>query len=202
MLLGSDAIRFHVAEGKERKGLRMYPALFLDRDGVLLENNPTYIRSWSEARIYPQALTALARIRESAYKVVIVTNQAVVAKGLIPVDVAEDINHHLVEEIEKSGGRVDGVFMCPHAVEDACTCRKPLPGLLLEAARELSLDLGRSIMVGDALTDLMAGRAAGIAKVVMVRSGRGAEQSQLPEALSLQPFPIYDTLTEALADLI
>ncbi len=180
----------------------MYPALFLDRDGILLENNPTYIRSWSEAKIYPRALTALARIRESPYKVVIVTNQAGVAKGLIPVDDAEDINRQLVHEIEKSGGRVDGVFMCPHAVDDACTCRKPLPGLLLEAARELSLDLGRSIMVGDALSDLMAGRAAGIKQVVMVRSGRGAEQSQLPEALNLQPFPLYDTLAEALADLI
>lgn len=180
----------------------MYPALFLDRDGVLLENNPTYIRNWSEARIYHRALTALARIRESAYKIVIVTNQAGVAKGLIPVEVAEDINRHLVEEIEKSGGRVDGVFMCPHAVEDACTCRKPLPGLLLEAARELSLDLDRSIMVGDALTDMMAGRAAGVRKVVMVRSGRGVEQSQLPEAFGLQPFPIYDNLAEALAELI
>jgi D-glycero-D-manno-heptose 1,7-bisphosphate phosphatase len=180
----------------------MYPALFLDRDGVLLENNPTYIRSWSEARIYPRALTALARIRESAYKVVIVTNQAGVAKGLIPADIAEDINRHLVEEIEETGGRVDGVFMCTHAVEDACTCRKPQPGLLLEAARELSLDLGSSIMIGDAVTDLMAGRAAGVGKVVMVRTGRGAEQSQLPEASDLQPFPTYDTLAEALADLI
>ncbi len=107
-----------------------------------------------------------------------------------------------MQEIERFGGRVDGVFMCPHAPEDACSCRKPSPGLLLQAAKELSLDLSRSILIGDALTDLMAGRAAGIEKVAMVRSGRGAGQSRLPEALSLQPFPIYDTLAEALADLI
>ena len=108
----------------------------------------------------------------------------------------------LVREIEKAGGRVDGVFVCPHTPEMGCACRKPKAGLLLQAAKALSLDLRRSLLVGDALSDLVAARAVGAREAVLVRTGRGEAQSKLPEAADLRPFPIYDSLADALATLI
>lgn len=180
----------------------MYPAIFLDRDGVIIENRPSYVRSWNDVEIYPQALTALSRLKDSPYKIVIVTNQSGVGRGVIPIDMAEAINRRLLAVIEAAGGRIDGVYMCPHAPQDNCDCRKPRPGLLLKAADQLSLDLSRSILIGDALSDLKAGFSAGLQKIALVRTGRGAQQVQSPEAADMHPFLIYNTLAEALDDLV
>ena len=180
----------------------MYPAIFLDRDGVIIENRPSYVRSWSDVELYPQALTALARLKDSPYKIVLVTNQSAIGRGLISVEDAEAINQRLLGIIEAAGGRIDGIFMCPHTPQDDCDCRKPQPGLLLQAAEQLSLDMSRSILIGDALSDLKAGMAAGVQKVAIVRTGRGLQQLQSPEAAALQPFLIYNTLAEALEDLV
>ena len=91
--------------------------------------------------------------------------------------------------------------MCPHAPEARCDCRKPQPGLFFQAARSLSIDLGHSTMIGDALSDLLAAQQAGIKRRILVQTGRGAEQANLPEAGELQPFLLYPDLSRALADL-
>jgi D-glycero-D-manno-heptose 1,7-bisphosphate phosphatase len=180
----------------------MQPALFLDRDGVIIENRPDYVRGWQDVEIYPQALAALAALQASPYRIVIVTNQSAVGRGLVPLKTAEAINRKLVQAIQAAGGRVDAVFMCPHAPGDHCLCRKPKPGLLLQAAGRLSLDLSASVLVGDALTDVMAGRAAGVARSLLVLTGRGAEQARLPELAGLAPVPIYDTLVDVVDRLL
>jgi D-glycero-D-manno-heptose 1,7-bisphosphate phosphatase len=177
------------------------PALFLDRDGVIIENCSNYVRSWADVDIYPQALQALVAFRERPYQIIMVTNQSVVGRGHLSLAEAEAINKRLVEVIEAAGGRVDAVLMCPHAPADACECRKPKPGLLLQAAEALSLDLGRSVMIGDALSDVQAGRAAGVGQSILVLTGRGAEQAVLPEAEALRPIPIYASLADALETL-
>lgn len=179
----------------------MYPALFLDRDGVIVENRPNYIRSWADIFIFPQALEALVKVRIAPYKIVIVTNQSAIGRGLISLSEAEAINRRLVAEIEAAGGRIDAVMMCPHAPQDNCTCRKPLPGLLHQAAALLSLDLRNSILIGDALSDILAGQAAGVQTNVLVRTGRGAQQASLANTISIKPFLVYDTLAQALAEL-
>ncbi len=180
----------------------MFPAIFLDRDGVIIENRERYVRSWEDVTFYPESLAALARIHHSPYKIVIVTNQSAVGRGILPISVAEDINRCVVQEIEKAGGRVDGLFMCPHAPQEECACRKPKPGLLFLAAQALSLNLSQSILIGDALSDIEAGQAAGLQKTILLRTGRGAEQARLASISLLKPFSIYDSLTNALADLI
>jgi D-glycero-D-manno-heptose 1,7-bisphosphate phosphatase len=176
----------------------MFPAIILDRDGVIIENRADYVCSWAEVAIYSQALLALADASHSEYKIVIVTNQAGVGKGVIPLQTANKINQRLVQAIEKAGGRVDGLYMCPHIPQDQCDCRKPRPGMILQAQRELSLDLSRSWMIGDALSDLQAGRAAGVGHLALVRTGRGAQQAQLAESANLEPFRLYNDLTDAL----
>jgi histidinol-phosphate phosphatase family protein len=174
------------------------PALFLDRDGVIIENRRNYVRSWQDVEIYPQALSALSRIANAPYKIVIVTNQSAVGRGIITLDAAWDINNRLVKVIEKSGGRINGVYLCPHAPGDGCNCRKPKPGLLLQAAQEHNVDLSKSILIGDALTDLLAGQSSGVRNLALVRTGRGASQAQYPEREELAPFPVFEDLTEAL----
>jgi D-glycero-D-manno-heptose 1,7-bisphosphate phosphatase len=156
----------------------MRPAIFLDRDGVIIENLDGYVRSWNDVTFIPGALESLAAMAATPYAIVIATNQAGVGRGLIPLTEAEAINERLCDEIIRAGGRVDGLYMCPHRPEDECECRKPRPGMLRRAAYELALDLSRSWMIGDALTDLQAGKAAG-AHTLLVLTGRGMAQKRL-----------------------
>jgi D-glycero-D-manno-heptose 1,7-bisphosphate phosphatase len=158
----------------------MYPSIFLDRDGVLIENRSDYVRDWSQVEIIPEAIRALSLAPIEKYKVVIVTNQSAVGRGLILLKTAQEINQRLVNLIRDHGGQIDGVYMCPHKPEDGCSCRKPLPGLLLQAARDLSIDLQRSWMIGDAWSDVQAGEAAGLRGTILLKTGRGTEQ--LPQA--------------------
>jgi D-glycero-D-manno-heptose 1,7-bisphosphate phosphatase len=177
------------------------PAIFLDRDGVIIENCSNYVRSWADVEVFPQALEALAAVRHSPYRIVLVTNQSAVGRGHISIETAEAINDRLLALIREAGGRVDAVYMCPHGPDDGCDCRKPRPGLLLRAAEELDLDLSRSVMIGDALTDVQAGQSAGVRQAILLRTGRGGDQERLPAAGNLPPFVVYDTLADALDNL-
>jgi len=180
----------------------MQPAIFLDRDGVIIENRTNYIRNWSEVHFYSQALESLVKLKSSPYKIVIITNQSAIGRGIISRNTACEINKHLVEEIVRAGGRIDGVFMCPHSPDDDCDCRKPRPGLILQAAKDLLIDLEHSIMIGDALADLQAGQAAGVQSLVLVRTGRGAEQESALDSSSLPPIHVCDTLIKAIEVLL
>jgi len=182
--------------------LMKQPAIFLDRDGVIIENCSNYVRSWADVELFPQALAALAAVHDSPYRIILVTNQSAVGRGLISYETAAAINERLLGVIRAAGGRVDAVYMCPHGPDDHCDCRKPLPGLLLRAAAELDIDLPRSVMIGDALSDVQAGQAAGVSQSILLRTGRGAAQEQLPAASDLPAFPVYDTLAGALSALI
>ncbi|MFC2054056.1 HAD-IIIA family hydrolase [Chloroflexota bacterium] len=132
----------------------MYPAIFLDRDGVIMKNRPTYVRTWDDVEIIPDVLPALARLNLRPDKIVLITNQSLVGWGLISLRAAEMINQRLTGEIKMAGGRIDGNFMFPHKPDDNWTYRKPRPGLIFQAADTLALDLKRSVLIGETLTDL------------------------------------------------
>lgn len=152
------------------------PAVFLDRDGVIIENRDRYVRAWEDVEFLPGALEAVRRLAETRYAIVVVTNQSAVGRGLVALERARDIEERVEAEIERSGGRIDAGYLCPHAPAAGCACRKPRPGMLLRAAADHGLDLTESWMVGDARTDLDAGRAVG-ARSLLVRTGRGADQA-------------------------
>ncbi len=175
----------------------MFPAVFLDRDGVLIENRSDYVRDWSDVSIFPNTISALSAIHLAGYKIVLVTNQSAVGRGLLSLQTADSINQQLVETLQQNGGHVDGVYMCPHHPNDNCLCRKPKPGMLLQAAQELSLDLSRSWMVGDAWSDLLAGQSAGLSHTVMVNTGRGAEQRVQPQPKELNGFHLVEHVLDA-----
>lgn len=174
----------------------MHPSIFLDRDGVLIENRSDYVRDWSQVEIIPEAIRALSLPAVKKYKVVVVTNQSGVGRGLIELEIAQDINQRLINFIRDHGGQIDGIYMCPHKPEDGCSCRKPLPGLLLQAAEDMSLDLRRSWMIGDAWSDIQAGEAAGMRGTILLKTGRGPDQlrqdrqEKLPDTLVLDNLPL------------
>ena len=174
----------------------MFRAIFLDRDGVLIENRSEYVREWSHVKIFPGALKALSHLH--GYKIVIVTNQSAVGRGLISLEIAHEINNQLIKVIKENKAKIDGVFMCPHTPSDQCSCRKPKPGLLLQAAKELSLDLHQSWMIGDAWSDLLAGKAAGVRGGVLLKTGRGNEQLLQPQPDGLADFFVFNDLADAL----
>ncbi len=123
----------------------MQPAIFLDRDGVIIENIPTYVRSYDDVKFIPQSIDALVKASSSPYKIVFITNQSAVGRGIISAAQAWAINDYVVEHIVNAGGRVDGTFMCPHDPLEGCYCRKPKPGLILQAAEDLDIDLQTSV---------------------------------------------------------
>lgn len=176
----------------------MYPAIFLDRDGVLIENRLDYVRDWSQVKIFPEAIHTLSYPAMKNYKIVIVTNQSVVGRGLISLETANQINSQLVKLIHNRGGQVDGVYMCPHKPDDGCSCRKPKPGLLLQAAKEFSLDLQRSWMIGDAWSDVQAGETAGMHQSILLRTGRGAQQLLQVPPINITRYLIFDNLPQAI----
>jgi histidinol-phosphate phosphatase family protein len=154
----------------------MRAAVFLDRDGVVCRNRDDYVKSWEEFIFLPGALKALSDLARSELSIVVITNQSVIGRGLAPVEVVEDIHARMVQAIGAAGGRVDRVLYCPHRPDEQCACRKPKPGLLLMAAREMRLDLSGSYVVGDAEADMQAGRAAGCQHRFLVLTGRGPRE--------------------------
>lgn len=174
--------------------MNLTPAIFLDRDGVIIENRANYVRTWEDVEFFPQALAAMAQLSKLPYKIIMVTNQSAVGRGIISLETAVSINNRVIERVVAKNGRVDGAYICPAAPGDNAPCRKPQPGMLLQAAKEHHIDLSRSIMVGDALTDLKAGRTAGVSQSVILLTGRGKKQIQLPDATLSAPFPIYKDL--------
>jgi D-glycero-D-manno-heptose 1,7-bisphosphate phosphatase len=137
-------------------------AIFLDRDGVINRRIVGgYVTTWSEFHFLAGALDGIARLAAGPSPIIVVSNQAGVGKGLVSVSSLAEITNRFVSTIERAGGRVDAVYYCPHTPADACECRKPKPGLLLEAQRDWGLDLAGSVFLGDSATDAEAGRAAG-----------------------------------------
>ena len=177
------------------------PALFLDRDGVFIENCANYVRSWEDVQFFPQALMALARIRKIPYKIIVVTNQSAVGRGIISLETAVALNERILEVVRAGNGRIDASYLCPAKPGTNDPCRKPRPGMLLQAAQEHNLDLSQSYMIGDALTDIQAGQAAGVQQASLLLTGRGKPQSELPLAQELPNFATFPALADALIHL-
>lgn len=150
------------------------PAVFLDRDGVINEDHPDYVKSWEEFRFIRGARPALRRLAEAGIPVVIITNQSAVNRGIISRETLEGIHGRMVRAVSRAGGRISGIYYCPHRPEEGCECRKPAADLFFRAAREHHLNLKKSIFVGDTLKDLEAGSRAGC-RTLLVKTGQGRE---------------------------
>ncbi len=141
----------------------MSRAAFLDRDGVINRKPPEgqYVTHWEEMHFLPGVPEAIALLNQVDFRVIVVSNQRCVAKGLVTASELESMHRRMCEHLAANGATVDGVYYCPHERWPACDCRKPAPGMLLTAAREHRLDLAASWMIGDSDIDIEAGRNAG-----------------------------------------
>lgn len=147
----------------------MTKAVFLDRDGVINVNCPRahdYIKSVEELALLPGAATGVARLNDAGFLVVVATNQRGIARGMMTEGDLAAVHAAMEDELAKSGAHVDAIYVCPHDSGE-CECRKPLPGLLLQASKDLDLDLAESWMVGDHLSDVRAGKAAGVRTILV-----------------------------------
>lgn len=159
----------------------MNKAVFFDRDGTLIEHVP-YLKDSERVRLLPGVADWLGRLREADYLLVMVTNQSLVARGYGTVEDVEAVNNEIQRRLARYGVQLDAVRYCPHRDEDDCECRKPKPGMLLEVAKELDIDLGYSAVIGDSPRDIEAGKNAGCRVNVLVK--RGADQNDSTTAES------------------
>jgi len=165
-------------------------AAFLDRDGVIIRD-VGHLRAVRDVRLLPGAAQAIRRLNEAGVPVVVVTNQSAVGRRWLSLDILDGIHDELRRRLAAAGARLDAIYFCPHYPTAAsgdlqveCDCRKPNPGMLLRAARELNLRLSDSVIIGDKLSDLEAGRRAGC-RTVLVLSGQGRAHRRQMKAKGL-----------------
>ncbi|MGE0555171.1 MAG: D-glycero-alpha-D-manno-heptose-1,7-bisphosphate 7-phosphatase [Gemmatimonadales bacterium] len=174
------------------------PAVFLDRDGTIMEDTG-FVRDPASVKLIPGAAQAIARLAAAGYRIVVVTNQSGIARGLISIEQYQQVADRFLELLGDAGARVTATYLCPHhpSVDGACECRKPALGNYRLAALEHDLDLTRSVWVGDRMTDLEPARAFE-ARGILVLTGRGARVDDDLERLGIR---VAASLAEA-ADLI
>src|SRR5881296_3411458 len=152
------------------------PVVYLDRDGTL-NFDPGYLNQPEQLRLLPGAGQAVARLNRAGFKTVVLSNQSGLARGLITQDQLEAIHQRLRELLAEDGARLDGIFVCPHHPDEGCACRKPAPGLVHRAQRELGVSHDNAVVIGDKASDVELARNVG-ALAVFVRSGNVPEEEQ------------------------
>jgi D-glycero-D-manno-heptose 1,7-bisphosphate phosphatase len=172
------------------------PALFLDRDGVLNEE-VNYLHDPRELVLIHGVGRVIADFNRLGIPVVVVTNQAGIGRGYYNVAAYESVNRAINEHLKKEGATIDAWYFCPHAPDSGCHCRKPQPGMILQAIADLGIDACKSILVGDKISDLEAATAAHI-DGMLVRTGHGREEERVVrETQVLLSIPVMDSLEGA-----
>ena len=153
--------------------------VILDRDGVINHDSDQYVKSPDEWKPIPGSLTAIARLNQAGYRVVVATNQSGIGRGLFETDTLVAIHDKMLKALAQVGGRIDAIFFCPHTSADNCDCRKPKPGLLREIAARFNADLAGVPTIGDSMRDLQSAVAAG-AQPMLVLTGKGRQTVEDP----------------------
>ena len=175
--------------------------VFLDRDGVINEDSPLYIKNRREFRFYPDALEGLRLLRENRVNAILISNQSGLNRGIIKREDFWEMHDHMIRGIREAGGEMLATFYCPHRPQEACACRKPSPAMILAASNLYKIPLTRqTVMIGDRLKDIEAATRAGCAGILIERS------SITPEPVDSQAdnttFERYSTLEQAVISLL
>src|SRR5690242_3145075 len=152
----------------------MDPAIFLDRDGTIIEDR-NYIRRPEEVVILAGATSALRRLQAAGFKLFIVSNQSGVGRGYFTLADVEKVNEHIRQEFGRDGAKFEKIYVAPEAPDTPSRGRKPSPQFLFDARDEFGIDLAQSYMIGDKMIDLECGWNAGVKKSILVRTGYGAQ---------------------------
>ncbi len=168
-------------------------AAFIDRDGVINEERG-YVHRVEDFVLLPGVVEGLALLRDAQFRLVVVTNQAGIARGYYGLDAVDRLHRHMRALLAAGGVHLDAIYFCPHHPEGAvaayateCACRKPAPGMLMQAAAELDLHLPASVLIGDKLSDIQAGRRAGVGMTALVESGHALDDAARAQADIVAP---------------
>jgi len=172
--------------------------VFLDRDGVINRDSPAYIKSWDEFEFLPGSLEAIKLLTQAGFTVIVITNQSIIGRGMVPPEILSHTHRRMSEAVAAHGGSLHDIFFCPHRPDEGCGCRKPAPGLILQARDAYDIDLSGAVMVGDSAKDIECARNAGCGVGVLVRTGKGpAAISALEEKGILPDHQAADLLDAA-----
>ena len=175
-------------------------AVFLDRDGTL-NYDPGYIGSPKDLKLYPDTGIVLSSLKNKyQFKLIVISNQAGIARGLITEDQVISVNNELNKKLKEFDVQIDAFYYCPFhpdfSSQEDCLCRKPSPKMILDAAKDLNLDLSKSYFVGDSVSDIIAGLSAQV-KTILVKTGNGAESISILQNGNNFPNFVAENLTEA-----
>lgn len=172
--------------------------VMIDRDGVINEDSVEFIKSVAEWRPIPGSLEAIAALTRAGYRIVVITNQSGIARGLLTESALHDIHDRMRSAVRAAGGALAGIYYCPHHPDDGCDCRKPRTGLLRRAERDLGVALAGVPFIGDRASDVEAAEAVG-ARPILVRTGSGAGTER---ALASGRAEVFDDLGAAARALL
>jgi len=173
--------------------------IILDRDGVINRDSKQYIKSPEEWLPIPGSLEAIARLNQAGYRIVVITNQSGLSRGLFTLDELNKVHQKMNKLLAEAGGNIEAIFFCPHSERENCECRKPRAGLFHSLARRLGISLTNVPAVGDSWRDLQAASAAE-AKPVLVLTGNG--HKTLGELKGFDDIPVWDDLAAFADDLL
>jgi D-glycero-D-manno-heptose 1,7-bisphosphate phosphatase len=169
-------------------------AVFLDRDGTVI-HDVGYPRNPRQVRLLPGVGEALSKLRKHGFLLILVSNQSGIGRGLVMAEEAEQVHRRVIASLLEYDVELDAVYYCPHAPKERCRCRKPSPEMLLRAAKEFALDLARSFMVGDKLSDIEAGKRAGCRTILLTAT-------PLPSGLNTAPHEVAADWSEVLQHIL
>jgi D-glycero-D-manno-heptose 1,7-bisphosphate phosphatase len=172
--------------------------VLLDRDGVINEDSDQFIKSPDEWRPIPGSLKAIALLSANGFKVVVITNQSGIARGLFDLPMLDRIHQKMLRLVAENGGSIEAIYFCPHGPESNCDCRKPKPGLIRVFAAEHQADLNHAVLIGDSLRDIQAAEAAGV-RPILVKTGKGRKTLNATPNLKI---PVFDNLYDAANSLV
>jgi len=186
---------------------QLAPAIFIDRDGTINEDIG-YVSSPDDLMLYPYAAEAVRLVNQSSLQAIVITNQSGIARGYYNEDTLAVIHDRMITELGRDGARIDAIYYCPHhprigddRYRQMCACRKPRPGMLRQAAREHSIDLTRSYVIGDKASDINLATNAG-ARGVLVLTGYGRETLAHRDRWPCEPAIIADDLLDAVKQIL
>lgn len=173
--------------------------IILDRDGVINHDSDEFIKTPAEWEPIDGSLEAIAKLTFAGYRIVVITNQSGIARGLFDVDTLSRVHSKMRRMVSQVGGKLESIIYCPHGPNDGCNCRKPLDGSFTELAHRLRIDLKNVPAIGDSLRDIQAAQSAG-AKPILVKTGKG--QQTLSDPKFPQNIPVYANLAAAVDALL
>lgn len=171
--------------------------IFLDRDGVINEDSPDYVKKWMEFDFIPGSIEAIKKLHINDFPAIVITNQAMIGRKISGLKDLAEIHLNMSDAVKQHGGVIRDIFFCPHGPDENCDCRKPKPGLILQAQKKYDIDLSTACMIGDSAKDIECARNAGLRHAVLVRTGNGKRAELTLKEKNIIPDYVAEDLMDA-----